>query len=80
MKPPLPSLSAVALASLLAARAAAAELSHEGLATYGLTLDQFQSVRRSESPADFGGLPSQGETDQLWLDAAAFEYDVSADG
>ncbi|KAL9188166.1 hypothetical protein ACHAXT_006544 [Thalassiosira profunda] len=77
MKPPLPPLSAAALASLLAARAAAAELTPEDLATYGLTLDQFQSVRRSESPADFGGLPSQDETDQLWLDAASFEYDVA---
>ncbi|KAL7527302.1 hypothetical protein ACHAXR_001890, partial [Thalassiosira sp. AJA248-18] len=47
------------------------------LATYGLTLDQFNSIRRSESPIDFGGLPSSGDTDQLWLDAAEFEYEVA---
>ena len=49
----------------------------EELASYGLTLDQFNAVRNSESPSDFGGLPSSGDTDQLWLDAAVFEYEVS---
>eukprot|EP00580_Thalassiosira_gravida_P008319 CAMPEP_0201632110 /NCGR_PEP_ID=MMETSP0493-20130528/5854_1 /ASSEMBLY_ACC=CAM_ASM_000838 /TAXON_ID=420259 /ORGANISM="Thalassiosira gravida, Strain GMp14c1" /LENGTH=462 /DNA_ID=CAMNT_0048103561 /DNA_START=113 /DNA_END=1501 /DNA_ORIENTATION=+ len=49
---------------------------YETLASYGLTLDEFKEVRDSESPADFGGLPSSGDTQQLWLDAAVFEYEV----
>ncbi len=51
-------------------------LTDEELASYGLTLEDFNSIRLSESPADFGGLPSAGDTDQLWLDAAAFQYGV----
>jgi len=50
---------------------------YETLASYGLTLDEFKEVHDSESPADFGGLPSSGDTQQLWLDAAVFEYEVS---
>lgn len=52
-------------------------ISNEELASFGLTLDQYESVRGSESPNDFGGLPSQGETDGLWADAAVFEYEVA---
>jgi len=50
---------------------------YETLASYGLTLDEFKEVHDSESPADFGGLPSSGDTQQLWLDAAVFEYEVA---
>lgn len=41
-----------------------------------LTLDEFNDIRLSESPVDFGGL-SGGETDELWTDAAIFEYEVA---
>ena len=54
----------------------AATPTNEELASYGLTLDEFNAVRLSESPVDFGGLPSAGDTDQLWLDAAAFQFEV----
>mmetsp|Transcript_42752 Transcript_42752/g.76909 ORF Transcript_42752/g.76909 Transcript_42752/m.76909 type:complete len:431 (+) Transcript_42752:234-1526(+) len=57
--------------------AATEELTVEELASYGLTLEEFNKVRNSESPSDFGGLPSSGDTDQLWLDAAVFEYEVA---
>jgi hypothetical protein len=51
-------------------------ITDEELASYGLTLEDFNAIHLSESPADFGGLPSAGDTDQLWLDAAAFQYGV----
>lgn len=49
----------------------------ESLAAHSLTLEEFGEVRESEAPADFGGLPSATETDELWSDALAFEYEVS---
>ena len=51
-------------------------VTNEELASYGLNLTEFEYVRTSESPADFGGLENQDDTDQLWLDAAVFEYEV----
>ena len=52
-----------------------------------LTLDQFIKIRLSESPNDFGLLLDEDdvtdssseawETDELWKDAAIFQYEVS---
>lgn len=53
------------------------EVTNEELASYGLNLTEFGRVRASESPADFGGLENQDDTDQLWLDAAVFEYEIA---
>ena len=72
----MPAVVVDAQADVTAEEPAASPVTFEELASYGLTLAQFESVRRSESPDDFGGLGSQGETDQLWLDAAVFEYEV----
>jgi hypothetical protein len=52
-------------------------ITDEELASYGLTLVDFNAIRLSESPADFGGLPSADDIEQLWLDAAAFQYEVN---
>ena len=51
-------------------------ITDEELASYGLTLEDFNAIRLSESPADFGGLPIANSTNKLWLDAAAFQYGV----
>ena len=53
-------------------------LSVDEVAAHGLTFAEFNTVRLSETPVDFGGLPSSGDTDRLWLDAATFEYEVSS--
>ena len=50
-----------------------------------LTLDQFIKIRLSESPNDFGldeddvtdSSSEAWDTDELWKDAAIFEYEVS---
>ena len=59
------------------------------MASYGLNLSEFNEVRSTESPIDFGqlGLAYDEETnvmyeglwdtDMLWMDAAIFEYEVS---
>ena len=64
-------------------------LSNEEMASYGLNLSEFNEVRSTESPIDFGqlGLAYDEETnvmyeglwdtDMLWMDAAIFEYEVS---
>ncbi|KAL7470959.1 hypothetical protein ACHAXS_011247 [Conticribra weissflogii] len=52
-------------------------LTNEQLAGYGLTLAEVELFVKSESTNDFGGLPSSGDTDQLWSDATAFEYGLS---
>ena len=64
-------------------------LSNEEMASYGLNLSEFNEVRSTESPVDFGqlGLAYDEETnsmydglwdtDMLWMDAAIFEYEVS---
>ena len=64
-------------------------LSNEEVASYGLNLSEFNEVRSTESPIDFGqsGLAYDEETDMLWMgkwdtdmlwmDAAIFEYEVS---
>eukprot|EP00584_Thalassiosira_punctigera_P006329 CAMPEP_0172529816 /NCGR_PEP_ID=MMETSP1067-20121228/3792_1 /TAXON_ID=265564 ORGANISM="Thalassiosira punctigera, Strain Tpunct2005C2" /NCGR_SAMPLE_ID=MMETSP1067 /ASSEMBLY_ACC=CAM_ASM_000444 /LENGTH=438 /DNA_ID=CAMNT_0013313941 /DNA_START=1 /DNA_END=1317 /DNA_ORIENTATION=- len=76
----------ISAAAALGAPAAAAEggggnagrelATLEDLASYGLTLDEFDEVKASESPIDFGGL-SGGDQGQLWADAATFEYEVA---
>jgi len=43
-------------------------------------LDEFNKVRLTESPADFGQQLENGESydsEKLWRDAAIFEYEVS---
>mmetsp|Transcript_15682 Transcript_15682/g.33140 ORF Transcript_15682/g.33140 Transcript_15682/m.33140 type:complete len:437 (-) Transcript_15682:139-1449(-) len=62
---------------LLSMVASASAITYDDLATFGLTLDEFNTVRSSESPNDFGGLASKGEQDQLWWDATDFEYEVA---
>ena len=42
---------------------------------YALSLNEWNAVRSTESPQDFGGLSGE-ETDGLWSDAARFEYQV----
>ena len=45
-----------------------------------LTLDEFNEVRLTESPADFGQLEEDKDSydsEKLWRDAAIFEYEVS---
>jgi hypothetical protein len=54
-------------------------LSNDELASYGLTLDEYELIKSSESPNDFGGLSSDSDTDQLWKDAAAFSYQLAMD-
>ena len=62
-----------ALALLGAVRGA--DVTLDDVVSYGLSLTEFNAVRDSESPFDFGGL-SAPATDQLWSDAARFEYEV----
>ena len=55
---------------------------NEQLVSNILTLDEFNEVRLTESPADFGQLEDDGEYseydfEKLWRDAAIFEYEVS---
>ncbi|KAL3803504.1 hypothetical protein HJC23_014052 [Cyclotella cryptica] len=50
--------------------------SNEHLATYGLTLSQFEMIKASESPYDFGGIDDTDQQ-QLWLDAAVFSYQLA---
>mmetsp|Transcript_15328 Transcript_15328/g.30998 ORF Transcript_15328/g.30998 Transcript_15328/m.30998 type:complete len:428 (-) Transcript_15328:1782-3065(-) len=52
-------------------------LTNEQLTGYGLTLAEVDIFVSSESSNDFAGLPSSGETDQLWSDATAFEHGLS---
>ena len=60
------------------------------MASYGLlNLSEFNEVRSTESPIDFGQLgmayneetnsmyEGMWDTDMLWMDAAIFEYEVS---
>ena len=63
-------------ASLMAATAAATETipTPSQLASYGLTLPQFEQIKASESPYDFSHPTMQ---DQLWIDAAAYAYETS---
>eukprot|EP00956_Cyclotella_meneghiniana_P007400 scaffold10101_cov55-Cyclotella_meneghiniana.AAC.3 len=63
-------------ASLMTATAAATETipTPSQLASYGLTLPQFEQIKASESPYDFSHPTSQ---DQLWIDAAAYAYETS---
>lgn len=53
---------------------------NEQLVSNILTLDEFNEVRLTESPADFGQLENSGDSydsEKLWRDAAIFEYEVS---
>jgi len=51
---------------------------NEQLVSNILTLDEFNEVRLTESPADFGQLEdsSSYDSEKLWRDAAIFEYEV----
>ena len=53
---------------------------NEQLVSNILTLDEFNEVRLTESPADFGQLEENGgdsyDSEKLWRDAAIFEYEV----
>ena len=63
-------------------------LSNEEMASYGLNLSEFNEVRSTESPIDFGQLglaydemtnvmyEGLWDTDMLWMDAAILEYEV----
>jgi hypothetical protein len=50
--------------------------SNEKLATYGLTLTQFEMIKASESPYDFGGIDANDQQ-QLWLDTAVFSHQLA---
>ena len=55
---------------------------NEQLVSNILTLDEFNEVRLTESPADFGQQlenedSSSYDSEKLWRDAAIFEYEVS---
>ena len=67
----------IALASATLGVALAELPSNENLATYGLTLDEYELIKSSESPYDFVGLEDEDQQ-QLWLDAAVFSYEVAA--
>lgn len=65
----------LALASVTLAALAQAEVpSNEQLASYGLSLSEFELIKASESPYDF----DHTDQDQIWLDAAIFAYEISA--
>lgn len=59
----------------------AENLSYEDLAEYGISPDIYNDeIKATESPMDFGGLPSSGEEAQLWTDATVFEWEKADDG
>lgn len=62
------------LATITVAALARAEMpSNEQLASYGLTLPEFELIKASESPYDL----AHPDYEQLWLDAATFSYEIS---
>ncbi|KAL7486576.1 hypothetical protein ACHAW6_013529 [Cyclotella cf. meneghiniana] len=69
--------SLVFLSIALGALTQAEVPSNEKLATYGLTLSQFETIKASESPYDFGGIDAADQR-QLWLDAAVFSHQLAA--
>ena len=47
----------------------------DSLASNALSLNEFNAIRASEAPQDFGGVDSE-TADGLWRSAIGFEYEV----